>query len=440
MSAGCVRHTSKMRPNVLLVILDSVRAKNASVYGHYNETTPFLKEFAQRSTVYEQAHSPNIHSVASHASIFTGYHTLEHRLFEHESEIEDEHTIWEHLSQRHGYETGLFTPNPVLTQSSNLHECFDYTVGTDVQYPMSANSLAEESGKTYVNGITEWVTNQERPWAGCVNLIDAHYPYRSTRERALWETDGLKKLQQEIDQIGTEFYLGERPFWQLEALEKLYDEAIRELDYQVQRLVDSLKQQGQYEDTLIVITSDHGEAFGETSRVSPDTRLVSHSAGLHEVLTHVPLLVKFPGQTDPKTVDEVVSLAQFPHVVEQILNDDGHYGGFTDSETVTTYTERFKNPESTFGKDQFYHGDIEGPWLAYYCDTNPVMKCILHHGEVARIEVQDAQNSYRVGSGSEAVFEEIFDGYQNEYVAKGKENKLSLDAERRLKYLGYANY
>lgn len=66
------------RPNILVIILDAVRARNCSLYGYHRETTPFLEEFADRSIVFTQARAPSVASLPSHASMFTGLHTWEY--------------------------------------------------------------------------------------------------------------------------------------------------------------------------------------------------------------------------------------------------------------------------------------------------------------------------------------------------------------------------
>ncbi|PSQ15947.1 hypothetical protein BRD00_13120 [Halobacteriales archaeon QS_8_69_26] len=92
-------------PNVLLIVLDSVRARNTSLHGHVNETTPRLSELSRRSTTYLQARSPGIHTVASHVSMFTGYEVEEHGLTEHESRLDPDETIWRELASEYGHET-----------------------------------------------------------------------------------------------------------------------------------------------------------------------------------------------------------------------------------------------------------------------------------------------------------------------------------------------
>lgn len=113
-------------PNILLLILDSARAKNMSLYGYERETTPFLDEFSNQATLYTQARAPGIHSVASHASIFTGQEVDRHGAIKHASEINPSDTIWHDLATNYSYTTGLFTSNLIVADASNLYEAFDH--------------------------------------------------------------------------------------------------------------------------------------------------------------------------------------------------------------------------------------------------------------------------------------------------------------------------
>jgi arylsulfatase A-like enzyme len=123
------------RTNVLLVVLDSVRAKNTSLHGYERETTPFLSSFADRSTVYTQARAPGTHSIASHVSIFTGAHVEEHRARRHIAQIDPSRTVWRQLRTEFGYNTGLFTNNRVVSNASNLADAFEHVHEPD--YPLA---------------------------------------------------------------------------------------------------------------------------------------------------------------------------------------------------------------------------------------------------------------------------------------------------------------
>jgi len=369
------------QPNVLLLILDSVRARNVGHLGYSRNTTPNLDEFAEQATTYTSARTPGIHSISSHVSLFTGYHVAEHRATSHGASIASGHTIWEDLTND-GYRTGLFTPNSIVAESSNLSSFFGEVVGPKrqelvfpkaigpkeiegdpsyIEYlraslrsnsPFKAvvNGLSREFGRSkavhdpkrehggeYVEEFEQWRQSEERPWAACINLMDAHYPYIPLDKFDHWGGKTLRGLHREA--MGgplTTQYLGDRPFWELEACESLYDDCIRQADAYVGELLNKLEAADELENTLIVITSDHGEGFGEYSVVNDDVRLIDHSWGIGDEVSHVPLVVKHPEDSTNETVDAPASLTCFPSVVERAVN--GEQTGFLPSEkhTITT--------------------------------------------------------------------------------------------------------
>ena len=100
------------KPNILLVVMDSVRAKNMSLHGYTRPTTPFLNKFAEESVVYEQARAPGPNTLTSSASIFTGSHVLSHGLTNRKKKLRSGNTVWDAVSEEYGYDTGIFSKIP----------------------------------------------------------------------------------------------------------------------------------------------------------------------------------------------------------------------------------------------------------------------------------------------------------------------------------------
>lgn len=111
-------------------------------------------------------------------------------------------------------------------------------------------------------------------------------------------------------------------------MEGLYDGSIQCLDDVLQNLVEGLKNLGEFQDTLIVLTSDHGEGFGERTELRPELRTAGHMYGIDEILTHAPLLVKAPNQTAAYKRTDLASLTRLPEVVEATLDDSLNPGEF----------------------------------------------------------------------------------------------------------------
>lgn len=477
-----------MPPNILLVVLDTVRARNTSLYGHGNNTTPFLSAFAEETTLYEQARAPAARSLDSHVSIFTGYHVEEHGIVHTGDKLAAGHTIWESLADM-GYTTGVFSENNWITDiDAGLKDAFEYVEGPrNVPYPKAADPttfVAEEGqgqykkfvrhalrserpvqsllngaaikvqsdyskylpngsigthGSTYTDLFLDWADDQEGPWAACLNYMDAHHPYVPDKQFDHWGGDKLRSLQDDIEDVKWEFNGGQRPWWQRRALEALYDGCIRQLDRELERLIETLADRGELDDTLLVITSDHGEGFGDKSRIRPETRVASHSVAVHESLLHVPLVVKYPGQEIGKTVSEVVSLTDFPTLVEGTVNGEKSQEEFVTDEPVIATVHGLDDPVRE--RAGAYVNDFT-PFTAkaraVYEGSGPSVKKYVTWRDVEKsIRVRDAQTAWVASEDGGKRVTNAFDTLRDLTVAGGESAELGEQSIRQLKDLGY---
>jgi len=466
------------QPNVLLVVLDSVRAKNVGHLGYPRDTTPRLDEFAERATTYVNARSPGIHSISSHVSLFTGLEVAEHRATSHSAHIKSGHTVWEELADE-GYRTGLFTPNAIVAESSNLASFFDKVVGPKrqelvfpdalgpaqvegnpsyVEYlkacirndsPIKSiiNGLSREFGSStaahdptrehageYVNAFQKWRDSGSGPWAACINLMDAHYPYLPQESYSRWGDDTLENLHREA--MGgplTTQYLGDRPFWELEATESLYDDCIRQVDDYVGKLLDELDANRELDETLVVVTSDHGEGFGEYSNLNDEVRLIDHSWGIGDEVAHVPLVVKSPGESSGDTVTTPATLTQFPNVVRETL--EGGNGSFTpDTGCAITTSYRIQEPGDELPLPADEREPYFGPWHSV---------CRKQNGQVVVDAVRRDDEFRHIPSldrGTESADRKYVDSVVEEMSEAGitqENDELGSEVEQRLQELGY---
>lgn len=486
------------RPNVLLVVLDSVRARNTSLHGHVADTTPFLVRFAGESTVYEQARAPGTESISSHTSLFTGLHVREHGITNRRHRLREGVTVWEWLADEFDYETGVFSNNPFITELPvGLKDAFSTVVGrrSEFPFPEAVNpkefvldadggvrrylefaSAALENGnvaKSLANGLSfklperyedrlpellqsdasagvyadrflEWEREQAGPWAACVNFMDAHYPYEPARDHDRWGGPELRRLQSGIADQAWEFVGGQRPWWQRRALEGLYDGAIHQMDAQVERVVETLRERGVLSETLVVVTADHGEGFGEQSLLRPDVRVVGHgNGGVDEALLHVPLLVRAPCEPGGDRVREVASLTRFRAVVETaVAGDDPVARGFVPEDGRVLSCTDGVDPDS---RDQAlaYCENVETLTteadVVYRDDGDGGVEKAARWGDVAaRIWVRDAQTAYRVGDGGGDVVADALASLEDADVGVEATAGVSEDVKRRLEDLGYA--
>jgi arylsulfatase A-like enzyme len=486
------------RPNILLVILDSLRARNCSLHGYDRETTPYLSDLADSAVVYEQARAPSIHSISSHASIFTGRHVTEHGITEHKSFVKPEATVWNRLRTDHGYETGLFTPNVIVTQTSNLGTVFDTCVGpkrakfrlfegglapldiqgktTSREYLRAAlrheapvrsvlNGMYKklesrggshdpetEDASVYTGELLDWVEARSGPWAACLNLMDTHTPFAPSSEFDRWSDERARAARRRVES-GDEPEPFSDEFWDhLAALEPLYDGTIRRADAAIEGLVDALDAADELEDTLLVVTSDHGEAFGERSALAPEVRLRHHSWGIDEVLTHVPLVVRPPGGCAGTRIRRPATLTQFPDVVMRAVegaDSAGAASGFVPDGDVVASTFRIVPPGDELDLPASEREQYFGPWEAVYrpaetedvdsAEPGSVVKYARRGTQSATFVVPDARTVEKRGDSDEGVVESVFSTFTDAGVKLGaaSEREVTDDVEDRLSDLGY---
>jgi arylsulfatase len=476
--------------DVLVVVLDSVRARNTSVHGYDRATTPSLESFAERATVYDQARAPGAWTLASHASMFSGYHVDEHRLTHNDHAIEPGQTVWEGLSAR-GYRTGVFSHNPFLTGGSGLEAGFDTVVTTnqDVPYPDAVDpydyvddvvgfaraAVADRSPvrsmlngviATYeprvLDGVGEWSADRsparrcvdtflewqrsddDRPWAACLNVVDAHWPYQPL-ERT-WASEETVELAREL---ATEslwaFDGGDRPWRDWAAMEDLYDDCIRQTDAAVGHLLDRLEARGALEDTLVVVTSDHGEGFGEPSRVR-GVRVREHGSGaVHEAVMHVPLVVHWPFDVDDAVVAEPVSLTWLEHAIDSATTGDAEADPLRQVDGPVLASAHGLDPNESKYDEMAAHVDDPGPFTGharavYEAADGGVRKYVDWQApdgtrRAATIHVDDGDTTLaaRTDHGRVAA---AFDGVEDAHVRAGSV-EFDHRTEARLADLGY---
>lgn len=333
-------------PNVLWVVWDTVRADRMSLYGHDRPTTPFLERWAAEARVYEDCLSASSWTVPSHASMFTGLLPPEHGAM-HGSEYLDDKltTVAEHLRGA-GYQTYAWTANPHVSRAENFLQGFDveqHPFDEEVReraveifkrkVPESVSTrelqtravdrgesswVLKAAGELGREGFSRWLDarDPERPFLAFFNYMEAHRPLippREVREKLLTPEQVEATYGIEFGWKETWAYcfgLHEYPPEQLQVLRDVYDAALLELDMLFEGLVAELERRGLAEDTVIVLTADHGENLG-------DQHLLDHQYALNQALIRVPLVVRYPARFEPgRDARPVMTTDLFPTLLE----------------------------------------------------------------------------------------------------------------------------
>lgn len=302
---------SARRPNVILVIWDTVRALSTSVTGYERRTTPFLEKLGNKGVVFERAYAAAPWTLPSHVSMFTGLH-------HHQMDVGWAREFRDHVPTlpeemaAGGYRTGAFVANLIYADAEHglargFHHYSDHSLSFGEVLSNSATLrwlfkpgvfLARLTGpRPYLwhkdaakinNEFLDWVDHgRGAPFFAFLNYFDAHHPYAPP--------SGFQNRFGKINRPNLLERLS-APFWS-EDLEgddvdderiaeelRAYEASIAYLDHQLERLVAQLEKRGILHNTLIIVTSDHGEEFGEHGKYT-------HGQTLYLPALHVPLVV-----------------------------------------------------------------------------------------------------------------------------------------------------
>ncbi len=327
--SGC-RSSEPEPPNVLMIVLDTVRADHLSTYGYPRETSPNLTRLAEGGVRFTDVLAPAPWTVPSHASMMTGKMPAEHGAHhEHPSLREGERTLAARFAEA-GYRTGLFSANPNVGPMARLEQGF----AVHRYLPSSGAPLSEAA----LDFIAEGAPRGE-PFFVFINYMEAHMPYPGLPEstRLAFQPGTPERTRMTALDLQSRAYRfaceeDVLPAKARDELVGLYDAAIAHLDDLVGRLLASLGDD--MENTLVVVLSDHGELLGEAG-------LVEHQWSVLEPLLHVPLILSWPrGLPGGRVVDMPISLSQVHDMVLHLAGlvaGPGEFGVGSRSARVAEY-------------------------------------------------------------------------------------------------------
>jgi len=327
---------SEGMPNILWIVMDTVRADHLSSYGYQHNTTPNIDKIADEGILYENAISTAPWTLPSHASMFTGTFPSKHGTdWEHTFLHGDLKTIAEVLSG-HGYETLQYSNNEWVSSRSGLQQGFDnhvltihgaikpsalpdyLMIGRAKLYIENEMLLMDDGAQKTNEVVMNWIADAhqaEAPFFAFINYMEAHSPYHPPEEYAapyLGEDvdfeEAMKTPYGFWGYMAGKVEISDRTF---EIQRALYDGEISYLDFRIGQLLDYLRDLNILDNTLLIITSDHGELFGEH-------QLASHQLCIYDTLLHVPLIIRYPGLAEAGLrVEEQVQLTDlFPTILD----------------------------------------------------------------------------------------------------------------------------
>ncbi len=280
------RRRADRGPNVLVMLVDTLRADHLGLYGYDRPVSPNLDRFGEESLVFDRAFSQAPWTQPSVASLMTGLEPLEHGVI---GGVTFHHSFDTNASilQEAGFTTVAISSNPIITRRAGFHVGFE-------EFLEIPEGRAEEMIDLFDHWLAE---NENLQWFAYLHFLDPHGPFGAP------EPFGSRFLPEVAEKDPSQ---GD-PY--VEDMRARYDGEIQYLDAEFGRLLEILRQRGVFEDTIIVFVADHGEEFNEHGKLF-------HSEQIYNESVHVPLLIRAPGRLEPGRAAGTVEVRD---VMETIL-------------------------------------------------------------------------------------------------------------------------
>lgn len=321
----------------MLISIDTLRADHLSCYGYHKMTTPNLDRIGDEGVVFENAYSTAAWTPPAHASMLTGLYPSSHGVVDNNRLSKTIPTLAEVLLKS-GYKTAGFVNNSQVGELVGFergHETFvEVWKGTSgmsiarrgmnylVRNSMELMGINDHGAERTNQLAQRWIReNKGNPFYMFIHYIEPHNPINAPHpfKNKYWDNKNNQNIDKEklylvahnpLICFTNHIRLNED---EIIALKALYDGEVSYLDHKIGELIEFLKRNHTYDQTLIIITADHGEHFGEHG-------LYSHVASLYEPILHIPLIIKYPEWIDKRArISELAQLIDiYPTVVEAL--------------------------------------------------------------------------------------------------------------------------
>jgi len=366
-------------PNVLLIVLDTVRADRMSLYGYGRDTTPALARLASRGVTFDRARSTAPWTLPSHSSMMTGRwrHELSAGM---NSPLDDARpTLAEYLAGR-GFATAGFVSNTTYAGAETgldrgfarfEDHCLSFqdvlwttAIGRRILCPWFApqarcsdghpNDHHRKDAARIRRDFLNWIDRDEkvgRPFFAFLNLFDAHNPYLPPAD--FEPRFGIRPESEHDLKLFERWFITDKTRLSprdTKLVSDAYDDCLAYLDAQVDGLLCDLAVRGRLDDTLVIITADHGEHFGEHG-------LYGHASSLYDQELRVPLLMLLPNAAHSgRNVADAVSLRDLPATVVDVLGlaDGAPFPG----RSLARY---WSNEQGSAGQAEPVLASVDGP-------------------------------------------------------------------------------
>lgn len=292
-----LRHLKAIRrPNIILITLDALRSDHLGCYGYMRDTSPTIDRLAREGIIFTNYIAPSSHTAPSNASLITSTYPNVHNVKDWGYQFSPGiSTTLPMILKKHGYNTAFISDQLALPLIKGFERGFN-TFNT-----INAFTYGPVSKRKRVIEITDWAinwlrNNKEKKFFLWIYYLSPHGPYLpSSPYDKMFVHDQYYKINKSVP-ISEDLYsqspIGTIPrYLTVNGINDVgyyisqYDGEIRRVDDQIGRLLSELKNEGIFQNAIIIINSDHGEALGEHERY------FCHANSLYEELIRIPLII-----------------------------------------------------------------------------------------------------------------------------------------------------
>jgi len=351
--------------NVVIVMVDTLRADHMSTYGYERETTPFISQFAAQGFVFEHARSqasctfPSVNSLLTsrNPAIFT-------RQEKNQLGIPEEYPSIAEILRDHGYRTMCVSASPIVRATPTN---YNPNGGFDRGFDTFVEDVLWRAGGQVNRAIIEQLDGVEEPFFLYAHYMEPHGPYRPPERhtrRFAGEYDGhdfIKRgnpvpIGRMLYSNGPHYDITDRDIGHLV---DLYDEEIRFFDGVFRRLIKDLEDRDLLDRTLVVISSDHGEEFLEHGHIK-------HCRGVWDTVTRVPLIFRFPGvEGGGRFENAVQNLDIVPTILDYLEIDTGSFD-FEGTSLLPVFEGKKPERQFAFADQRQYRSADDGRFQLVY--------------------------------------------------------------------------
>jgi arylsulfatase A-like enzyme len=305
-AAAAPQHDGPAHPNVIVYLVDTLRADRLGCYGGRKPTSPAIDGFAATATLFAQAVAQATWTRPSVASVLTGLEPFAHGVETLDDRLAEKAVTLPELLHAGGYRTAAFSTNLHVTEETGLAQGFDdFELLTDAPQSQAVNRR-----------VLRWLEKNQggSPFFLYIHTLDPHAPYEPPFDMLQRFAPGVAPLAGSRQEVLRAYAVrGEERERRVAQLSALYDAEVAGNDRSFGELLAALRRKGLFDPALIVFVADHGEEFDEHG-------FLGHGHNLYAETLDVPLIVKWPLQTRG---ERVLSLAQHVDLLPTILRACG---------------------------------------------------------------------------------------------------------------------